>query len=540
MTRDGVPGRADCVLPDLLDRHAAVTPGKPFVVCPDGYGATYAGLRDEVRRVARALQDLGVAQGEHVLVWMPNGIDVLRIWFAINYIGAVYVPINTAYRGGILEHVVRNSGARLIIAHGQLAGRLGEVPTAALTRVVIAGGDAPAAIPGLEVLGADALRSGGDVLPLARPVEPWDTQSIIYTSGTTGPSKGVLSSYAHLHAMGTSLAAERDGTPFVDADDRFMVNLPMFHVGGTAPTYAMLACGGSISLLDAFETQSFWRTVEATGTTVVILLGVMASFLMKEPVRPGERDTPLRNVIIIPLGAEGVAFRERFGMTTRTLFNMSEVSCPLVAEPNPTVVATCGKPRKGVQLRLVDAHDREVEPGAIGELVIRTDAPWALNHGYNGNPEATAAAWRNGWFHTGDAFRIDADGNYFFIDRFKDAIRRRGENVSSFEVELEVAAHPAVREAAAVAVPSEFGEDDILVAVSLADGQRLEPAELLAFLTPRMAHFMVPRYIRIVDDLPKTPTRKVEKYLVRQSGITPDTWDREKAGISIRREKLTG
>jgi len=166
--------------------------------------------------------------------------------------------------------------------------------------------------------------------------------------------------------------------------------------------------------------------------------------------------------------------------------------------------------------------------------------PWALNHGYNANPEATAAAWRNGWFHTGDAFRVDADGNYFFVDRFKDAIRRRGENVSSFEVELEVAAHPAVREAAAVAVPSEFGEDDILVAVSLAEGRRLDPAELLAFLTPRMAHFMVPRYIRIIDDLPKTPTRKVEKYLLRQSGITPDTWDREKAGIQIRRNKLAG
>ena len=204
------------------------------------------------------------------------------------------------------------------------------------------------------------------------------------------------------------------------------------------------------------------------------------------------------------------------------------------------MVATCGKPRKGVQLRLVDAHDVEVAPGEIGELVIRTDAPWALNHGYNANPEATASAWRNGWFHTGDAFRTDADGNYFFVDRFKDAIRRRGENVSSFEVELEVSAHPAVREAAAVAVPSEFGEDDILVAVSLAEGQSLDPADLIAFLKPRMAHFMVPRYIRVLDDLPKTPTRKVEKYLVRQSGITADTWDRETAGISIRREKLTG
>jgi crotonobetaine/carnitine-CoA ligase len=539
MTAGGVPDRETCVLANLIDRHAAATPDKAFAVLPEGGEVSYATLRAEVRAMARALQDLGVEQGEHVLVWMPNGLDVLRIWFAINYVGAVYVPINTAYRGGILEHVVRNSGARLIIAHGGLASRLADIDRSALTRVVVIGGEA-APVPGLETLGAEALASDGEVRPLARPVEPWDTQSIIYTSGTTGPSKGVLSSYAHLHAMGTSLAAERDGTPFVGAGDRFMVNLPMFHVGGTAPTYAMLACGGSISLLDAFETSTFWKTVETTGTTVVILLGVMASFLMKEPVRPGERDTPLRNVIIIPLGAEGVAFRERFGMTTRTLFNMSEVSCPLIAEPNPTVVATCGKPRRGVQLRLVDAHDVEVAAGEIGELVIRTDAPWALNHGYNANPEATAAAWRNGWFHTGDAFRIDADGNYFFVDRFKDAIRRRGENVSSFEVELEVSAHPAVREAAAVAVPSEFGEDDILVAVSLAEGQSLDPADLIAFLKPRMAHFMVPRYVRIVDDLPKTPTRKVEKYLVRQSGITAGTWDREKAGISIRREKLSG
>jgi crotonobetaine/carnitine-CoA ligase len=539
MTAGRVPDRDTCVLRNLVDRHAAATPDKPFAVTPEGATLTYAGLRARVRTMSGALQRLGVAQGDHVLVWLPNGLDGLVTWFAINYAGAVYVPINTAYRGGILEHVVRNSGARLMIAHGQLAGRLAEIATAALTRVVVAAGDRPA-LPGLEVLGAEALAGDDAVADLDRPVEPWDTQSIIYTSGTTGPSKGVLSSYAHLHAMGTSLAADREGRSFIGPDDRFMVNLPMFHVGGTAPTYAMLVAGGSIALLEAFDTASFWRTVEATQTTVVILLGVMASFLVKEPVRPGERQTPLRNAIVIPFAAEGITFRERFGVTTRTLFNMSEVSCPLIADENPTVVATCGKPRRGVQLRLVDAHDVEVAQGEIGELVIRTDQPWALNHGYNGDPEATASAWRNGWFHTGDAFRVDGDGNYFFVDRFKDAIRRRGENVSSFEVELEVCAHPAVREAAAVAVPSEFGEDEILVALSLAEGHTLDPADLIAFLRPRMAHFMVPRYVRILDDLPKTPTRKVEKYLVRQSGITPDTWDREKAGIAVRREKLSG
>lgn len=538
MATSGVPDRAACVLRDLIDRHAAATPEKPFLILPDGREWTYARLRQEVRSLARGLQDLGVRQGEHVLVWLPNGVEAIRIWFAINYIGAVYVPINTAYRGGILEHVVRNSGARLMIGHAGLVERLRDADKAALKSVVVLGGPTPD-LPGLATMSANRLEAQGDPTEPERPIEPWDTQSIIYTSGTTGPSKGVLSSYAHLHAMATALVADGEGTPFAGADDRFMVNLPMFHVGGTAPTYAMLAAGGSIVLLEAFDTRSFWASVAATKTTVTVLLGVMASFLMKEPERPGERDTPLTNVIVIPLSPEGIAFRERFGVTIRTLFNMSEVSCPLVAEANPAVPATCGKPRRGVELRLVDAHDREVPRGEVGELIIRTDQPWALNHGYNANPEATVAAWRNGWFHTGDAFRIDETGNYFFVDRFKDAIRRRGENVSSFEVELETCAHPAVREAAAVAVPSEFGEDDILVAVSLAEGQGLDPADLLAFLTPRMAHFMVPRYVRIVGDLPKTPTNKVEKYLIRKDGITADTWDREKAGISVKREKLT-
>jgi carnitine-CoA ligase len=217
---------------------------------------------------------------------------------------------------------------------------------------------------------------------------------------------------------------------------------------------------------------------------------------------------------------------------------MSEVSCPLAAEPNPTVAAACGKPRAGIEVRLVDAHDCEVAPGEIGELIIRSDAPWAMNHGYNKAPEATALAWRNGWFHTGDAFRVDRDGNYFFVDRFKDAIRRRGENISSFEVELEVAAHPAIREAAVVSVPSEHGEDDVLVAVSLAEGQALDPAELIHFLKPRMAHFMVPRYVRVLGDLPKTPTNKVEKYLLRRDGVTPDTFDRDAAGIVIKSEPM--
>jgi crotonobetaine/carnitine-CoA ligase len=171
-------------------------------------------------------------------------------------------------------------------------------------------------------------------------------------------------------------------------------------------------------------------------------------------------------------------------------------------------------------------------------LIIRTDAPWALNSGYYKNPEATAAAWRNGWFHTGDAFREDADGTFFFVDRMKDAIRRRGENISSFEVEAEIAAHPLVNEVAVVPVPSEFAEEEVMCVVAPIPGQSIDPKELLEFLVPRLPHFMVPRYVRIVDALPKTPTQKIQKHLLRSAGLTDDTWDREKAGIKIKRQQL--
>jgi carnitine-CoA ligase len=527
-----VPPPEDCVLQPLLDRRAREMPDKVFVRFADGAEWTYGQTREIARRTAIGFQALGVAQGDNVLSWLPNGPDALRVWFGLNYIGAVYVPINLAYRGGLLKHVVENSDARLIIAHADLYGRLADIDRARLENAVVLGGDA-ATIPGLAVHPPQALSpAGGELAPLARPIAPWDMQTIIYTSGTTGPSKGVMSSYLQLHSMST------EAFDFFGPDDRFMVNLPLFHVGGTFPVYAMLGCGGSVSVVDAFDTASFWRVIRETRTTTVFLLGVMATFIIKQAPGPQDRDHTLRNAIIIPLCEDAPSFAERFGCDVYTLFNMTEISTPLVSGRNPVPLGSCGRPRAGVEVRIVDNNDCEVALGEIGELILRTERPWAMNHGYYKNPEATARAWRNGWFHTGDAFRIGDDGQYFFVDRMKDAIRRRGENISSFEVENEVCAHPAVKEVAAVAVPSEFAEDEVLVAVSLVEGQSLDPAELIGFLVPRMAHFMVPRYIRVVPDLPKTPTQKVQKHLLRSEGITSDTWDREKAGIRLKRDKI--
>ena len=526
-----IPPRDRCVLRHILDRLADETPDRTFVWFEDGETWSYDRMRQEARRTGAGLRKLNVARGDRVLVWLPNGPLMLRSWFGVNYIGAAFVPINTAYRGNLLAHVIRNSAARLMILHADLVDRLRAIDLAMLETLVVVGGDVDFAA--LPVHGVGALGAPGDEpAPLDRPIDPWELQSIIYTSGTTGPSKGVLSSYLHLFTMATS-AREMLGD-----DDRRLINLPLFHAGGTGNTYGMLAKGGSIALVDSFKTDEFWDTVRRSGSTCVTLLGAMTAFLIKAPPSPEDRTHPLRTAFMVPLSEDVTAFRQRFGVDIYTTFNMTEISCQLMSGPNPTKIGSCGTVRPGAEVRLVDAHDCEVAVGEIGEMIVRDERPWGLNHGYNNDPAATAAAWRNGWFHTGDLFYRDAAGNYFFVDRAKDAIRRRGENISSFEVENEVNAHADVRESAAVGVASEFGEDEVLVAVAPVPGRAIDPAALIAFLQPRMAHFMIPRFVRVMTALPKTPTQKVQKHLLRREGVTADTWDRETAGIRITRETI--
>jgi crotonobetaine/carnitine-CoA ligase len=527
-----IPAAEACVLRPMLEKWAASQPDKVFVKVSSAEEVTYRQMRDLTVSAAAGLYRLGVRQGDNVIVWMPNTIDCMRVWFGINWLGATYVPINTAYKGHLLEHVLENAGARIIVAHASLAKLLAEVETAKIETVVIFDGD-PVAIGALEVVASSVLDQRNESKLPDGNVGPWDLQSIIYTSGTTGPSKGVMSSYAHLHAMSGA-----EGFYMLAPEDRYMCNLPLFHVGGTIPVMGMLSRGGSIALVPSFSTEEFWPKIRETETTVVLLLGAMTNFITKRPPGPEDRDHPLKKVVIVPLSEDAPAFAARFGVETYTLYNMTEISTPLVSELNPGKIGSCGRARAGVELRLVDDHDCEVEPGSVGELIVRSHAPWALNSGYYKNPEATAVAWRNGWFHTGDAFRKDADGTFFFVDRMKDAIRRRGENISSFEVEAEIAAYPLVNEVAVVPVPSEFAEEEVMCVVAPVPGQTIDPKQLLEFLLPRLPHFMVPRYVRIVDALPKTPTQKIQKHLLRAAGVTVDTWDREKAGVKIRRQQL--
>jgi len=536
MAQDSVLPAETCVLRYALESHAARRGGDTYAAFEDGSRWSFAETLKRTRRLAAGLQALGVGQDDRVLIMLPNGASGLLALLATSYMGAVMVPVNTAYRGALLAHAIEDSGTVLAIVHPQLLERVLQAPRGAL-RCIAVDGPLQQAPPTADIPVVDrptVMSAEEPPAPPERPLQPWDLQAIIYTSGTTGRAKGVLSSHMHCYS-----AMNPDSWTCTRADDRHLLHMPIFHIGG-AFVACMAACvGSSVAVVESFSTERFWEQVRAMEVTTVFLLGAMATFLLKRPASPEDRQHPLRSVIIVPLGGSGPAFRERFGVEVFTLFNMTEISTPLMSAADPVKPSVCGRPRAGVEVRLVDAHDCPVATGEVGELVIRTEAPWALSHGYNNNAEATAAAWRNGWFHTGDLFQRDDDGDFFFVDRLKDSIRRRGENISSYEIEVELLAHPDVQEAAALGVPSEHSEDEVLVVLAPVAGRSLDPAGMLEYLRPRMAHFMLPRFIRILEALPKTPTAKVEKHRLRAEGVTDDTWDREAAGIVVRRERLS-
>ena len=511
------PAREDCVLKAMLDARALRHPDRRVARFEDGTGWTYGECRDRVRRAAAGLQKLGVRKGDRVIAWLPTGMPMVLTWFAANYLGAIFVPLNTAYRGKVLEHVINSAAGAVMVAHQDLTARLKGLVTPHLKHVV----------------GSEALDGDASKLDDSAEVNHWDIQSIIYTSGTTGPSKGVLSPYLQLYTTAVATYG------YLQEGESILINLPLFHVGGTSPTYAALVRSGMFYLVDGFSTSKFWDQVRAGNCASTSgLIGVMAAFLLKSEARADDFDNPLKWLTMMPINEHTVTLGPRFGFDYISGFNMTEVSSPLVTPVNTRVVGGCGKPRTGAICRLVDQDDIEVPVGAPGELIVRTEQPWTMNAGYDGMPEATARAWRNGWFHTGDLFRRDAEGNYYFMDRIKDTVRRRGENVSSFEVEAAVLAHPDVDEAVAVGVASEIEEEEVLIAVRAKAGRALDPRALIEFLIPRLAYFMVPRYVRLVAEIPKTETNKARKVVFRDQGVTADTWDREAAGIKLHRERL--
>lgn len=531
------PTREECVLADLLGRRAAATPDKPFLVFSDREWS-YSETAEHAWRFANGLRREGVREGDYVSVWIPTHPDLVEAWFGVNGAGAVYAPLNLAARGRYLEHTLNIAGSRVLIAHAHLLERLVGRDLPHLETVVVAGGTADVELPWRTIRMADVREGASTERPaLGRPREPWDDMSLIYTSGTTGPSKGVRAAYAtfwNYHRVFLE--------PYVGEHDRFLQPLPMFHTAGTGITYSMLLAGGSVALVERFSARTFLDDSRRLGATATLVLHAMTSFLLAQPRRHDDADNPIRVAYMGPL-SHTKEFSERFGISIFTNFGMTEAPGPIASRLNPENEASCGVPVDPVnyEVRLVDENDVPVPRGLPGELVLRHSLPWMINLGYKNMPDATARAWRNGWFHTGDQFREDEEGNLYFLDRVKDAIRRRGENISSFEVEAEIAEHPDVREVAVVAVRNpdvgeESGDEEVKAIVVLEKGRELDPAELIDFLEPRMPRHWLPRFVELVSELPRTESYKVKKADLRAAGITPATWDREQAGLTLERE----
>ncbi|MEU7813995.1 AMP-binding protein [Pseudonocardia sp. NPDC049154] len=532
-----IPDRANCVLVDLLVERVREDPDRVLVRFADGSEWTRAQTLANARATAAALHAAGARSGDRILLWMPNGPEAVRSVVAASLLGATVVPVSTAYRGSLLAQTLHIAGVRTGVVHAELVDRLAELGPegrADLASVLVARGAVPVAPTGLELVEWDTAHAqASDLLVAERPHEPWDTLAVLFTSGTTGPSKAVPTTYVQHHSFQTSVHEGRLGP-----EDRVLVQSPMSHMMGVNSLYGAVLFGSSIALTDGFDTARFWATIAETGATCCSLVGSQLNFMVKSG-REAPAGHRLRRVTASPVDEAFAEFGRRYGVRMETGFAMTEVPSALRSDPATTPPGSCGRVRPGMQVRLVDEFDREVPDGTPGELIVRADRPWTIAAGYLGMPEATARAWRNGWFHTGDALRRDAEGNYYFVDRLKDAIRRRGENISSAEVEAEVLRHPAVRMAAVVGVASEFGEQEVLAAVVPADGTALDPVDLLELLRGRLPYFMVPRYVRVLADLPLTATGRVQKSELRSAGVTEDTWDRDAAGIGVHRERLT-
>ena len=509
------------VLTNLLAERAAKTPDRLFLLDTDGNELTYGQLHERILRWAAALRAEGVGAGDTVVTMLPAGLEAFAIWLGIASLRAIEVPLNSAYRGPMLEHTVNTSDARFAVVDSLYMSQFDEVRSALTTleRIVEPAGFADGVAPATDL----------------EPVAYHDIACMIYTSGTTGPSKGVLMPWGELHQFVTALPDN-----IISPDGAHYLCLPVFHVSGKSGIYIAAHHDARLVVRETFSLTDFWSDIRRFGCTSTGLIGVMASFLMAMPEQPDDADNPLENVSMGPLVAEVEAFKRRFGVNVSTGYGMTEIGVPLASDGwNLANATSCGRVRTGYpgyEVRVVDEVDRPLGPDEVGELIVRTAEPFTMNAGYHNMPAETATAWRNGWFHTGDAFRVDADGNYYFVDRIKDAIRRRGENISSFEVEAYVTKHPAVQECAAVAVPAEHTEDEVKVVVVPAAGQTIDPKELIEFLIPTMPRFMIPRYVEVVDALPKTPTMRVRKVELRaDTGVGAGVWDREAAGIELPR-----
>jgi crotonobetaine/carnitine-CoA ligase len=508
----------------VLEYQARAHAGDPFVTF-EGETLTFAALDKRANRVANALWSLGVQPGDKVALLMRNGFEFLYSWFGLAKLGAVMVPVNTSMRGAPLEYIVGHSDARGLVADDDLAQSaieigLGDRLDWMVTRSYE--GSRPAGCEAFESL----LTASVDAPP-AVELHPDTALGIIYTSGTTGMPKGVI--LPHYSYVNTG-RYYGEHLRLTDAD-RMHTCLPLFHCNAQQTTVMSALVGARhVTLHEKFSLSRFWSWMHDCSATVTNVMGTMLTLLHKQAPSELDRGHDVRYVVSAPIPVEFYdAFEDRFGVTLLEGYGLTETGTMCVTNPvNAIRPGALGLRLPHTEARIVDEGGADVAADVVGEIIARPTTKYVFMTGYYKDAAATDAAVREGWFHTGDLGKRDADGYFYYVDRKKDMIRRRGENISSFMLEKLVCDHDEVLESAAVGVPSELGEEDVKIYVVLRPGSSLEPAELSDWCQHAIPDFMQPRFVEIISELPKTQTGRVEKYVLRSQGAG-DAWDRDAA-----------
>ena len=536
------------VLPRILREKAGRHPDREYLRYADRPWVSYGEVNARANRVANGLIARGVAHGESVSVLLPNCEEFVPVWYGILKAGAVMSPINTAYKGDFLSWTINLVESRKLVIADRYLDRLafvaGDLPL--LEHVIVVDtGQREGPDPSLRWEPLEALMDGSDAEPDGVGHAWTDDARIMFTSGTTGRSKGVIKQHAadYFSARSAieSMAVLRGCAPEDLKDETYFSCLPLFHSNAQVLCgYPALLAGGRVAYVERFSGSRFWQQVIDAGATTFNGIGAILYFLWNQPPSELDRAHRVHTISAAPAPKDIYhAFEERFGVRLTEGYGLTETGVATMMDPTrPPRLGSCGVANPGYEVTIVEpGTDKPLPPDTPGEIVVDMKVPNIVMRAYYGMPEKTAEDFRNLKLHTGDLGRMDADGYVYFMDRVKDYIRRRGENVSSMEVEKQVSDHPSVKEAAAVGVKAGEGassEDEILI-VCVADGPAPDPVELTHWLAERMPYFMVPRYIRFVDALPKTPTERVQKVKLREEGITAETFDREAAGIRIQR-----
>jgi crotonobetaine/carnitine-CoA ligase len=536
--------KSQWVIGKVLAEQARTRGDSPLIQFEDGPMHSYRDVHLIANRTGNGFAREGVRFGDNVAVMLNNRLEYLWCWFGLNRIGAVHVGINTAYKGNFLTHVLGNAQCRVGVFEPEFLPWLADIEDTVphMETVFVPGNKLePDHIPAFKritVRQFDELLDAPDD-DIDAVISYRDIGVIMFTSGTTGPSKGVLMPQGHLYLFGHAIQLHMGLTP----EDCYYICMPLFHAQGMLMQfYGTLLAGARCVLAKQFRASTWIDDVRRHEATVTNTLGVMNDFLLRQPERDTDRDNKLRLVSAVPVTDETLqALRERFAIPKfNELFGMTECNLPILRPLDAPDEAGCsGKVwDEFFEVIIADPEtDEELPRNEVGEILVRPKEPYCFMQGYNAMPDRTVETWRNFWFHTGAAGRMDDRGFVWYIDRIKDTIRRRGENISSYEVEAVLLEFPGIAEAAAVAVKAgEGGEDEVLACMVLdAETERPAPEEILDYCVERMPYFAVPRYVEFIDEIPKTPSQKIQKNKLRDRGLTNSAWDREAHGYIVRR-----